>query len=78
MPPPEWLDWSTLMRRGVVQQNDHRTGQMAEQFTQEQADLLLPDVVVEEQIVKIQTSSRREGLSEMPEMTLILSRRPWR
>jgi hypothetical protein len=37
---------------------------MAEQFPQEYADLLLPYVVVEEQIEKVQP--------------LILSRRPWR
>jgi hypothetical protein len=52
MPPPELHDRPTFLS-GFVQQNDHLAGQMAKQFAQEQADLILPDAVVEEQRVEI-------------------------
>ena len=48
--------WSgfPLVRGGIIQQNNHRAAQMPQQFTQKPADLLLPDVVKEEQIVEAQ------------------------
>ncbi len=44
-----------FVRGGVIQQNDDRARQMAQQFTQKYADFILPDVVVEEQIVQSKT-----------------------
>ncbi len=54
MPPAPLLNRTSIVRGGVVQQYDQRTGQTALQLAQEQADLLLVDVVVEKQIVTIQ------------------------
>ncbi len=70
------LERLPLVRGGVIQQNDDRAAQMPQQFTQKPADLLLPDVVKKEQIVEAKRC--RRGLTEIPEMTEILSRRPWR
>jgi hypothetical protein len=42
---------------GVVQQNDHRTAEVAEQFAEKSAHFFLPDVVEEEQIVEAQVLS---------------------
>jgi len=42
---------------GVVQQNDDRTAEVAQQFLEKEADFFLPDVVEEEQIVEAQVLS---------------------
>jgi hypothetical protein len=45
------------MGGGVVQQNDDRTAEVAQQFPEKEADFFLPDVVEEEQIVEAQVLS---------------------
>jgi len=45
----------SLVRGGVIEENNDRAAQAAQQFAQKRANLLLPDVVVEKQIVKSQT-----------------------
>jgi hypothetical protein len=64
------------VRGGIVQQNDDRAAKVAQQFLEEEDDFFLPDVVEEKQVVEAQALSL--GLREIPEMTEILSRRPWR
>jgi hypothetical protein len=76
MSPEEALQRFPLVRGGVVQQNQDRSPEMPQQLTQEPADLLLPDVVKKEEIVEAQPMAL--GLTGIPEMTEILSRRPWR
>ncbi len=46
----------SFVRGGIVQQNDDRPVQMAQQFTQKYTDFVLPDVVIEEQIVESQAA----------------------
>jgi len=70
------FDRRSLVCGGVIQQNNHWATQMTQQLPQKQADLILPDVVIEEQIV--QSQAMPAGLTGIPEMTEILSRRPWR
>lgn len=48
------FDRCSLVCGGVIQQYKHRAAQRSQQFTQIQADLILPDVVIEEQIVEPQ------------------------
>ena len=57
MPAKNLFDRLSLVRGGVVEQKDYRPAQMAEQLTQEYANLVLSDVVIEEQIVKPQAMS---------------------
>lgn len=51
------FDRLSLVRGGVVEQNDDWPTQVAEQLAQKYANLILPDVVVEEQIVKPEAMS---------------------
>lgn len=46
------FDGRSFVGRGVVEQHDDRASEAAQQFPQEHTDLVLPYVVVEEQIVK--------------------------
>ena len=55
MPAEKLFERRPFVRGGVIQQNDDGAEQMAQQFTQKHADLILPDVVVEEQIVQTKT-----------------------
>jgi hypothetical protein len=48
------FDRRSPVGRGVIQQNDDRAAQVAQQLTQKHTDRLLPDVVIEEQIVEAQ------------------------
>jgi hypothetical protein len=43
------------VRGGVVQQNDDRTAEVAQQFLEKEDNFFLPDVVEEKQIVEAQT-----------------------
>ena len=62
MLPLKLLDGVSLVGGGVVQQHDHRAVQVAQQFAQEAADLLLADVVEEKQIIETQSMPpRAEG-----------------
>ncbi|MFZ0393332.1 MAG: hypothetical protein WAL73_05740, partial [Terracidiphilus sp.] len=62
MLPLKLLDGVSLVGGGVVQQHDQRAAQVAQQFAQEAADLLLADVVEEKQIIETQsTPPRAEG-----------------
>jgi len=71
----ELLEWFPLMGGGVIQENDDGAGSAA--VTHAETHRPLPcDVVIKEQIVEAHMVSL--GLSEIPEMTEILSRRPWR
>jgi len=45
------------VRGGVVQQNDHRTAEVAEQLAEKSTHFLLSDVIEEEQIVEAQVLS---------------------
>ena len=45
----------SLVRRRVIQQNDDRPAQAAQQFTQKHTDLILPDIVMEQQVVEAKT-----------------------
>jgi len=74
------FDRLSLVRRGVVEQNDDRPAQMAEQLAQEYANLILPDVVVEEQIAKPQVmpsgaygNSRNNGDFVSPSLTVTMN-----
>src|ERR1019366_1278699 len=49
------LQWLSLVGGGVIQQDDHRAPQGAQQAAQKQADLLLPDIVEVELGVQAQT-----------------------
>ena len=60
----------------IIQQDDDRTAQMAQQFPEKPANFLLPDIVEVKLIVRPRCC--RRGLTEIPEMTETLSRRPWR
>jgi hypothetical protein len=53
------FDRCSLVCGGVIQQYAHRAAQMTRQFTQIQADLILPDVVIEEQLVEPQVAPLR-------------------
>ncbi len=59
MAPLELFDRTTLVGCGIVQENDERARQMTQQLAQEEADLFLPDVVVEKQVVKVQPVAAR-------------------
>ena len=48
------FDRCSLVGGGVIQQNDDWAAQVAQQLAQKYADLQLPDVVIEEQIVEAQ------------------------
>jgi hypothetical protein len=45
----------SLVRGRIVEQGDDRAAEMAQQLASESTDFLLPDVVVEEQVVQAQT-----------------------
>jgi len=45
----------SLVGGGVIQQDDHRAPQVAQQTAQKHADLLLPDIVEVELVVQAQT-----------------------
>ncbi len=45
----------SLVGGGVIQQDDHRAPQVAQQAAQKHADLLLPDIVEVELVVQAQT-----------------------
>lgn len=51
------FDRFSLVRGGVIEQNNDRPAQVAEQLAQKYANLVLSDVVIEEQIVKPQAMS---------------------
>ena len=70
------FDRCSFVRRRVIEQYDDWAAQMAQQLTHEHTDFILTDVVIEEQIV--QSQAMPAGLTGIPEMTEILSRRPWR
>src|SRR5437879_5239968 len=50
----ELVERVSLMGGGVIQQNNDGAAQVSQQLPQKNADLLLSDVVIEEQIVKAQ------------------------
>ena len=60
----------------LFQQDDEWTAQMAQQLPEKPANFLLPDIVEVKLIVRPRCC--RRGLTEIPEMTETLSRRPWR
>jgi hypothetical protein len=49
------FDRRSFVRGRVIKQNDDRAAQVAQQFTQKYTDLILPDVVIEERVVKAKT-----------------------
>lgn len=53
------FDRHTLVRGGIIQKDNDRAAQMTQQFTQERADLILPDVVIEEQVAEADTMPPR-------------------
>ena len=53
------FDQCSLVCGGVIQQYNHWAAQMLQQFAQIQTDLILPDVVIEEQIVEPQVAPLR-------------------
>ena len=54
------LDQIPFVGRGIVQQNNERAAQVTQQFAQKVTDLFLADVVIEEQVIKIQPMPRAE------------------
>jgi len=54
VPTEELAERCPMVRRGVVEQNDDRTPQVAQQLAEEETHFFLPDVVEEEQIVEAQ------------------------
>jgi len=53
----ELLEGRSLASGGIVQKNDHRAPQMAQQLAQKQANFILPDIVEVELIVQAQVLS---------------------
>jgi len=49
------FDRCSFVRGRVIEQNDDRAAQVAQQSTQKHTDLILPDVVIEEQVVEAKT-----------------------
>ena len=49
------FDRRSFVRRRVIKQNDDLSAQAAQQFTQKHTDLILPDVVIEQQVVEAKT-----------------------
>ena len=75
------LQGLSLVGGGVIQQDNHRAPQMAQQPAQKHADLLLPDVVEVELVVQAQTLSfgayRDSGNDRdlvSPSLTVIVNR----
>ena len=60
-----------MMGGGIVQQNDDRTPEVAQQFTEKQAHLFLPNVVEEEQIVEAQVLSMGAGRDSRDDRDLV-------
>lgn len=54
MSPAKIVQRLTFVGRRVIQQHDHLAGEMAKQVLQEQNHLFLPDIVIEEIVVKVQ------------------------
>ena len=52
--PQKVVERFPVVSGGIIQQNQHGTAQMPQQFTEKPTDLLLPDVVKVEQIVETQ------------------------
>jgi len=51
------FDRCSFVCGGVIQHNDDRAAQVTQQFAQKHTDLILPDVVIEEQVVEADTMS---------------------
>ena len=57
VPTEELLERCPLVRRGVVQQNDDRTPEVAQQLAEEETHFFLPDVVEVKQRVEAEVLS---------------------
>jgi len=74
------FDRLSLVHGGVIEQNNDRPAQMAEQLAQKYANLFLSDVVIEEQIVKPQAmsagaygNSRNDGYFVSPHLAVTMN-----
>ena len=57
MPAEQMGQRRAMMGRGIVQQNDHGTPEVAQQLAEKQAHFFLSDVVEEKQVVEAQSLS---------------------
>lgn len=74
------FDRCSFMRRRVIEQYDEGAAQMAQQLTQEHTDFILPDVVIEEQVVEAKTmpprtyrNSRNDGDLVPPSLAVAMN-----
>lgn len=80
--PEKFCQRCSVVGGGIVQENDQRAAQMAQQAAQEQANLLLPDIVEVELVVQTQALSsgaHRDARNDRdfvsPSLAMIVNRR---